>query len=159
MPKQSNDEGEMADDGAGAELPEQVDAEEARELIAGGEVRVIDIRSAEDFAAERMSNSIRADPDDLDGALEDRETGREAVLVICADGSASAEMAERLRSDGREATSIDGGFGAWTAAHLPTAPGRDEEYEGPELKLPGAVAPDGDGDDEEEDEDDADRSD
>lgn len=131
-------------------LPERVDADEARELIGRGEVRVVDIRPEDEFAAERMTNAVRADPDGVRAALEERDTGREAVLVVCADGARSAEVADELRSDGIEATSIDGGLGAWTSKEYPTAPGRDEEYEGPEVKLPGAVASE---DEPEEDED------
>jgi len=142
------------DEGGGSELPEEVDADGARELIAGGKVRVIDIRSEEEFANERMSNAIHCDPDDVESALEDRETGREAILVVCADGSRSAEVAEELRSNGTDATSIDGGFEAWTSDGLPTAPGRDEEYEGPPVAIPGAV--DSGGDEDEDDDEDGD---
>lgn len=129
-------------------LPESVDAEEARELVGKGRVRVVDIRSEDDFSRERMTNAVRAEPDEVKDALEEGDDGREAVLVVCEDGERSAEVAESLRSDGIEATSIDGGFGAWTSEGLPTAPGRDEEYEGPEIKLPGAVASDTDEDDD-----------
>ena len=132
-------------------VPESVDAEEARELIGKSRVRVVDIRGEDDFARERMTNAVRAEPDEVKDALEEGEDGREAVLVVCEDGKRSAEVAESLRSDGVEATSIDGGFGAWTSEGFPTAPGRDEEYEGPEIKLPGAVASDTDADDEDED--------
>lgn len=142
------------EDAAGSEeLPDQIDAERARVLVAGGKVRVIDIRSEEEFAEERMTNAIRSDPDEIESALEDRETGREAVLVVCADGSRSAEVAEELRSNGTDATSIDGGFGAWTSDHLPTAPTADEEYEGPAVKVPGAVDSSGSPDDEGEGDD------
>ena len=79
------------------------------------------------------------------------------MLVVCADGERSAEVAEELRGDGVEATSIEGGFSSWTGEHLPTAPTPDEEYEGPPVRLPGAVQPkddasedDDDGDDEAE---------
>jgi len=132
-------------------VPESVDAEEARELIGKSRVRVVDIRDEDDFARERMTNAVRAEPDEVKEALEEGDDGREAVLVVCEDGERSAEVAESLRSDGIEATSIDGGFGAWTSEGLPTAPGRDAEYEGPEVKLPGAVASDTASDDEEED--------
>lgn len=128
-------------------LPEQVDADEARQLVAKGEARVIDVRSAEEFAEERINGSVRVDPDDVAGEVGPDRAGREAVLVVCGDGSASAEVAERLRSEGNAATSIDGGFEAWVGDGLPTAPTSDEEYEGPELKQPGAA------DSSEEDED------
>lgn len=138
-----------------SELPERVDAEQARQLIAKGEVRVIDIRSAEEFAEERINGSKRVDPDELHGDAIADLVGRKAVLVICGDGSASADAAERLRSQGHEAASIEGGFDSWTSEKLPTAPGRDEEYKGPEVKLPGAVASSGGPDDDEEDSDEA----
>lgn len=143
---------EEEDGGGSEELPNQIDAEQARVLIAGGKVRVIDIRSEDDFAEERMSNAIRSDPDEIESALEDRETGRDAVLVVCEDGSRSAEVAEQLRSNGTDATSIDGGFKAWTGDHMPTAPTDDEEYEGPAIRVPGAVDSSGEEEEEEEDE-------
>jgi len=70
------------------------------------------------------------------------------VLLLCGDGSASTEAVERLRSSGTDVRCIDGGFEAWTEESLPTAPGQDEEYEGPELGQPGVS----DSSDEEEDE-------
>ena len=139
-------------------LPESVDADEARELIGRGEVRVVDIRDEDEFASERMTNAIRSDPDGVREALGERETGRESVLVVCADGSRSADVAGALRGDGIDATSIDGGFDAWTAKEHPTAPGRDEEYEGPEVKLPGAVASEGGPADEDDEDEPAERA-
>jgi len=141
---------EENDDGGG--LPERVEVEEARELIAGGRVRVIDVRSAEEFAEQRIPASVHVEPDEAeDGVGEDR-AGRDAVLVVCADGESSAAVAESLRSDGTDATSLEGGFAAWVDDGQNTAPGRDEEYEGPAVKLPGAVASGG-GEEEEEEED------
>lgn len=131
-------------------LPEQVDAEEARVIVAKGRAKVIDVRSAEEFADERITGSTRSDPDDVGNETEGDP--RDAILVVCADGERSAEVAERLRGDGVEATSLKGGFEAWRGDHLPTAPTPDEEYEGPAVKLPGAVAPSGDDEDDERDE-------
>jgi len=131
-------------------LPEEVDAEEARVIVAKGRAKVVDIRSEEEFADERITGSTRSDPDDLGGELEGDP--REAVLVVCADGERSAEVAERLRGDGVDATSLKGGFEAWTGEHLPTAPTPDEEYEGPPVKIPGAVESKGDPEDDEDEE-------
>lgn len=141
----------MSDGENGGELPEKVDAETARAMVAGGKVKVFDIRSAEEFAEERINGSSHCDPDEVAEGLE--EDHRDQVLVVCADGERSAEVAESLRGDGIEAASIEGGFGAWTGDHLPTAPNPDEEYEGPSVKLPGAVAPSSDDEEEEEQED------
>jgi rhodanese-related sulfurtransferase len=144
----------MSEDGGGEELPEQVDAEEARGLIAGGKVRVIDIRSADDFADERINGSVHCERDKVEDELDNATGGREAVLILCEDGSRSAELAEELRGSDHDVTSIDGGFEAWVGDHLPTAPNPDVEYEGPPVKLPGAVAQSEEPDEDEEEGDD-----
>lgn len=142
--------GEGEDEGR-EDLPEQVDAEQARALVAGGKVKVIDVRSAEDFAEERINGSVRCDPDDVEGEIGNDPAGREDLLILCEDGKRSAEIAEELRGDDRRVTSLEGGFSAWTDEHLPTAPNPDEEYEGPKQKLPGAVAQSEEPDEDEQD--------
>lgn len=122
-------------------LPEQVDVKNARVIVARNEVEVIDIRSEEDFAEERIFGSSRTDPDDVAAKLGEAGGGdRSAIMLVCEDGSRSAELAERLRAEGEEVSSLDGGFKAWTGKGLPTAPGLDEEYEGPKLSIPGALS-------------------
>ena len=142
-------------DGEREELPEQVEAEQARALVAGGRVRVIDVRGADEFAEERITGSVHCDADEIEGELESDPAGREAVLIVCADGSRSAELAASLRGGEVQVVSIEGGFDAWVSEHLPTAPNPDEEYEGPKVTLPGAVAqsdePEEDEDEEDED--------
>lgn len=151
--------GEGEDEGR-EELPDQVDAEQARALVAGGKVKVIDVRSAEDFAEERINGSVHCEPDEVEDEISNDPAGRDDLLILCADGKRSAEIAEKLRGDDRRVTSIDGGFGAWTDEHLPTAPNPDEEYEGPKQKLPGAVAQSEEPDDDEQDDaDDAEKQD
>lgn len=139
-------------DGEREELPEQVDAEQARALIAGGTVRVIDVRSADEFAEERITGSVRCDAEEIGDELGKDPAEREAILIVCADGSRSSELAEELRGGDVQVASIDGGFDAWVGEHLPTAPNPDEEYEGPKVTLPGAVAQSDEPDDEEDEE-------
>lgn len=148
-------EDESADEGEGDEdLPEQVDAKRARALVAGGKVRVIDIRDADEFAKERITGSKHCEPDDVADELgEDPANSERGLLILCEDGERSAELAEELRGDEHRVTSLEGGFKAWVGDHLPTAPTPDEEYKGPKVALPGAVAPSEPDDDEEEDED------
>lgn len=135
-------------------LPEQVDVKDARVIVARRDAVVIDIRSEEDFAEERIFGSSRCDPDEVEGKLDetrgDDGDDRSAILLVCEDGSRSAELAAKLRGDDREISSLDGGFAAWAGEHLPTAPGRDEEYQGPPLTIPGAVDPGGGEEEEEE---------
>ena len=151
--------GEGEDEGR-EELPDQVDAEQARALVAGGKVKVIDVRSAEDFAEERINGSVHCEPDEVEGEIGNDPAGRDDLLIVCEDGKRSAEIAEELRGDDQRVTSLEGGFSAWTDEHLPTAPNPDEEYEGPKQKLPGAVAQSEEPDDDEQDDaDDAEKQD
>jgi rhodanese-related sulfurtransferase len=140
---------QMAEEKEG--LPEQVDVERARMAVARHAVTVVDVRPEEQFAEERIFGSVRVDPDNLEEELGERDE-EEDLLIVCADGERSAEVAEQLRSDGRSASSLEGGFEAWTGENLPTAPGRDEEYEGPDVKIPGAVASSGEPDEDEDEE-------
>lgn len=134
------------DDDDAEKLPEQIDAEEARVLVAGGRAKVIDIRSEEEFAEERIVGSTHCEAEDIRDCFDADHRG--AALIVCADGARSAEVAEELRDDGVDATSLDGGFASWTGDHLPTAPNPDEEYEGPSVKIPGAVDSGGDEDED-----------
>ena len=125
-------------------LPETIDSEDARVVVGRRRAMVIDIRDEEEFAEERIFSAEQVAPDAvrerIDEVLADDEDERDAFLIICSDGSESADVAKSLRDEGYAASSLDGGFRAWTGDHLPTAPGRDEEYEGPKQTVPGAVA-------------------
>jgi rhodanese-related sulfurtransferase len=125
------------------ELSGEVEPEQARELMAQGDARVIDIRPTEEAAEGHAPGVIVADPDDLETAIERAEHSGEGVklLVMSADGDGADEVAEKLRSEGHEAAVIAGGWKAWEGDDQPIQPGQDEEYEGPELKQPGAPAP------------------
>ena len=116
-------DGSREDERSGEELPEQVDAEEARsdgrEGGPGG-------RHPQRGGVRRRADttgSTHATPTRSSGALEDREPAARRVLVVCADGERSAEVAgaaARRRRSTRPAST--GGFEAWTGEHLPTAP-------------------------------------
>ena len=77
---------------------------------------------------------------------------RDAVLVVCADGERSAEVAEQLRGDGVDATSLEGGLRGVDERAPADRAAPDEEYEGPPVKIPGAVESKGDPEDDEDEE-------
>jgi rhodanese-related sulfurtransferase len=58
------------------------------------------------------------------------------MVIVCADGERSAKLAARLREEGRDAASIDGGMEAWAKEGLPVQPRPDEEFEGPDYSKP-----------------------
>jgi rhodanese-related sulfurtransferase len=112
-------------------LEEKLDANEARKVIATpGPAQVIDLRPPEEFGEGHIAGASNASEDDLEQALEDLSKD-DPVIVVCADGKQSAEVAERLRDDGWDAASVEGGMSSWTSDKLPTQPAEDQEFEGP----------------------------
>src|SRR5688500_8339852 len=102
---------------------ERLSAEEAREAVASNEVEVIDLRDAEAWAPANIPGSRRAG-DDLEETLEGIDSDRK-LLIVCADGERSAEVAEELNHGDREAVSLEGGIGAWESQGLRTSPSED----------------------------------
>jgi rhodanese-related sulfurtransferase len=101
-------------------------AERARELVASNEVLVLDIRDDEQWHEKRVPGSRRAAEDDLDAALSEVYEER-AVMIVCDDGKRSAELAERLREQGREAFCIEDGIGGWEREKLAMQPSEDPD--------------------------------
>jgi rhodanese-related sulfurtransferase len=123
----------MATDESTEKSETTVSAKRARELIAGGEATVLDIRSEEEWVSVgNIPGSVNA-PDEADEdaaeavkAIADDRT----VIVVCRRGDRSAEVAEQLRDGGREAVSIDGGMEAWQDDNLPLQPSEDPALPG-----------------------------
>lgn len=115
----------------GRTIQETITAEEARELIAReGSARILDLRPQEEFAGGHITRAENVDPDDLDSAMTDLSK-EEPVIVVCADGERSGEVAAKLRDEGLNAASIQGGMDSWMSDKLPIQPREDQEYEGP----------------------------
>jgi rhodanese-related sulfurtransferase len=106
------------------ELEEQLEPDQAREVIASNDVTVLDIRGDEEWREKRIAGSRQVDPDAIDEALEELDDDR-AVLIVCADGKRSNELAAKLREDGRDATCIEGGIDAWESEKLAMQPSDD----------------------------------
>jgi rhodanese-related sulfurtransferase len=118
--------------------PETVDTERARLLLAEGDVRVIDIRSQEEFADYRLPGSVNQ-PDADANAVRGELGEDDKVLIVCGSGERSAQVAGELRERGHEASSLDGGTEAWKSDRLPTQPSPDVDAgEAEPPKLPGA---------------------
>lgn len=103
----------------------QVSLEDARQLVAKNEVEVIDLRDEEGWTDGHIPGAHRAG-EDLDAKLEEIGSERK-LLIVCADGSRSAEVAEELGSDDREAVSLKGGMDAWRSEGGPSQPTEDYE--------------------------------
>ena len=109
---------------------EALEADKARQLVAANEVTVLDVRDDDDWHDKRIPGSRQVGEEDLAGAIEELEDDR-SVLVVCQDGSRSAELVSKLREDGHEAVCIDGGIDAWASEKFPVqpAPEADDEAE------------------------------
>jgi rhodanese-related sulfurtransferase len=49
------------------------------------------------------------------------------IIVVCGDGERSREVAEKLTSDGRQASAISGGMDAWLSAGFHVQPSPDPD--------------------------------
>lgn len=113
-----------------SEHEEELDPKRARELIARERVQTLDLRDQDDFADAHIAGAVRAEGEDIDTALESLDQDR-PVVVVCADGKRSTEVAADLRDRGYQAAVVKGGMKAWAGDSLPTQPREDEEFEGP----------------------------
>jgi rhodanese-related sulfurtransferase len=107
----------------------RVDPRQAKEILDAGGL-LIDIRPAAQRAVfgevpdalvvERNVLEWRLDPEDPNRLPEAEDPGR-PVVVMCQEGYASSLAAASLLDIGRaQVSDLDGGFGAWRAAGLPT---------------------------------------
>lgn len=104
-----------------------VSLEEARKLIGSNEVDVIDLRDDEEWANGNIPGARRAG-DDVEAEVESIDSDRR-LLIVCQDGSRSADVAEKLSDGEREADSLEGGMSAWLEKGMPSQP--TEDYEPP----------------------------
>ena len=112
--------------GSDQHMAESIKPEEARVPIASNELFVLDVRDADSWAegAERVPGSTHIPAEELDSRLDELPDDVR-ILVVSPDGERSAEVAERLEREGREAISLAGGVEAWKGDRLLTQPSPD----------------------------------
>jgi rhodanese-related sulfurtransferase len=132
--REDGDQEDRQEEGDEEERPELGDqplkAPEARELIARWRLQVLDVRSHDEFGEVRIAGALHSPEDELDENLDELSKD-EPVVVVCGDGERSAAVAEKLREQGFEATSVEGGMSGWSSASLPVQPREAEEFHGP----------------------------
>lgn len=113
-------------------------ADEAREAIANRDdsVRVADIRSVEEFGDGHIPGAVNVPDADAAAVRDAVDDGDEVdrVLVVCADGKRSREVASELGGEGVEAAFLDGGMKKWERKHPVEPPASDAEFQGPKNK-------------------------
>ena len=94
---------------------------QATQLLNKGKIQVLDVRTAEDFAAGHLRSAKNIPLKDLASRLGELDKSQ-AVLVVCTSGVRSARGAAQLHKSGfADVYSLDGGFTQWQSQGLPTA--------------------------------------
>ena len=96
---------------------------EATQLINRGKTTVVDVRSAEEFAAGHLRDAKHIPLADLTtriGELEKSKT--RSVIIVCQSGARADKAVRQLAAaEFNDVVRLDGGIAAWQAAGLPLA--------------------------------------
>jgi rhodanese-related sulfurtransferase len=104
-------------------MVETLSPQEARDIIARGEVDIIDVRDADEWTAGHIPDARLVPLDEL-RADPERALRRDSILFVCAKGLRSitaAKLAERLGFS--KVFSLEGGTAGWSRAGLPLVAG------------------------------------
>ncbi len=114
---------------------EELDAKRARELIASEGGQALDLRELDEWAEAHIAGAVRVEDDDIEAALQSLSQDQ-PVVVVCANGRRSSQVAADLRERGFRAAVLKGGMKSWSGDSLPTQPREAEEFEGPRRSGP-----------------------
>lgn len=108
---------------AGATAVTLLAPDEAQELVAGDDVRVLDVRTPEEFAEGHVEGATLIDFYEPDFAERIAALDRDATYVVyCRSGNRSGQATALMAEQGFSAVhDVDGGVLAWEAAGLPLA--------------------------------------
>ena len=130
---QGDDSDEQSDESDGeandsGEQQESISTEEAREVLGKNEAVAVDLRDEEEWRTGHVPGARRISADEL---TEVDDLPDQKVIVVCEDGEKSAEVAEKLRSEDRDAVALEGGMDQWRSDDLPMQPSRDPDEDSP----------------------------
>lgn len=91
------------------------------QMINRGKTTIVDVRSAEEFAAGHLRDAKHIALADLGNRIGELDKSKNrTVVVVCQTGARSDKAARQLQAAGfADVHSLDGGLAAWTAAGLP----------------------------------------
>ncbi|HEX4895150.1 MAG TPA: rhodanese-like domain-containing protein [Solimonas sp.] len=101
-----------------ASLPVQALAERLAQTPAAA--TLLDVRTAEEFAAGHIEGALNIPVQELEGRLSELPADA-PVIVYCRSGRRATQAAAVLRGRGLTVTEVEGSFLAWQAAGLPEA--------------------------------------
>jgi rhodanese-related sulfurtransferase len=102
---------------------------ELAELLARGEVELIDVRREYEWEGGRIAGARHIEINDLGRAADSIARDR-TVVFYCRSGNRSAMAADAFRQAGYDARNLAGGIQAWADS------GRELEPEGGEVRAP-----------------------
>jgi rhodanese-related sulfurtransferase len=94
---------------------------EAVQLINRRDAVVLDVRDAADYKSGHITNARHVPEGELDSRMKELEKVKsKPIIVSCARGNRSINVASRLRAKGfGEVFSLRGGLTAWQQANMP----------------------------------------
>ena len=107
---------------------ETISTEEAREALGKNEAVAIYLRDEEEWRTGHLPGARRISADEIS---EVDDLPDQKVIVVCADGKQSAEVAEKLRSEDHDAVALEGGMDKWRSDDLPMQPSSDPDEDSP----------------------------
>ncbi len=94
---------------------------QATQLLNKGKAQILDVRTADEFAAGHLRNARHIPVDELDARVGELDKAR-PVLVVCQTGPRAQRAAGKLARAGfAEVFILDGGYAEWQSQGLPTA--------------------------------------
>jgi rhodanese-related sulfurtransferase len=91
------------------------------ELLAGGDIQLIDVRQPEEHEAGRIAGDRFIELSQLSAEVDTIDLDR-PVVFYCRSGSRSGMATEAFRGAGFDAHNMLGGLQEWAAAGLPLDP-------------------------------------
>jgi rhodanese-related sulfurtransferase len=92
----------------------EADAREAVQMLSGGNVRIVDVRTPQETAAGIIPGALLIPVDQLEARVREIAKDGRTTLVYCQGGSRSAAACEFLSTEGHDnLVNLAGGFGAW----------------------------------------------
>ncbi|HYF97468.1 MAG TPA: thiosulfate sulfurtransferase GlpE [Coxiellaceae bacterium] len=100
---------------------QELNWQEADDLLAAGNVLVLDVRSEDSFQTAHIPGAIHLNMRSLADFCKRSDREEQAVLVYCYHGISSQSVAQHLIQNGfRQVYSLKGGFEEWSTQHSKT---------------------------------------
>ena len=107
-------------------MVKQLPPEEAEQLVANGNLVIIDVRDQDSFATGHIEGAIQLSVADMKIFCQSTPKSQ-PILVYCYHGISSQAVGQHLQDQGfLTVYSLIGGFEKWQSHHLPTS---DREQE------------------------------